>query len=445
MKRLRVPILGLILSAAAMSCVTTSPWQTVRTEQRPTGIERTVIQDISSKKIKERSFNISEPYIENEIYKNKITESLDEATYTLQSEDIKKEVQKIAIEERYSKGKGFIPLLFTLGGGIAGITVERVTTPKEKNVSLTGALIGMGIGGLVSLAVPPQIRKTETRENNIGKEEIYDGGKNEEKFSGRKFVYSDKPAHKVKFGILGNSQVYSADYDGVISWQVRLNEAVTREGLERKLYDIPIVQQIKSETRKVLREKLLDAISKDIREITIDTREKPANDLEQIKNCSKKFNLNYFELEDGAVYKIVSQFVNEEINPSIKSLKFKVKDDLTHVPIENSNFEFATKVPSKSELAGRYFTGELMDYAKRVIKDYLIGSSIAENCPGEVEFRVYSPSNLSLEVTNPDYNFVSGEITIKGDANKTIYMIDKGSKVRIAPQEESVGRIEDSP
>jgi hypothetical protein len=139
----------------------------------------------------------------------------------------------------------------------------------------------------------------------------------------------------------------------------------------------------------------------------------------------------------------VEQFVDEEINSHVKSLTFVVKDDISHIPIKHSNFDFKLNAPRKEDLVGEYFTQNLKDYAEECVVDYLEGDTIIENCPERVLFKIYAPSRVQIEVTNPNYNFVSGMIDVKDqNLEKKVYMIDKGSKIRVQDAGDERGRIE---
>ena len=162
-----------------------------------------------------------------------------------------------------------------------------------------------------------------------------------------------------------------------------------------------------------------------------------------VKNSSRTFNLEGSQVTDGAIYGMVRQFVNEEINSHIKSLTFIVKDNVTHVPINGSNFEFRLNAPQKDDLAGKYFTQELKKYAKKYIRDYLEGNTMIGGVPNIASYNIYSPSRIQVEVTNPDYNFVFGVIDIKDkDVEKKVYMKDKGRKIRVQDADNERGRIE---
>ena len=120
-----------------------------------------------------------------------------------------------------------------------------------------------------------------------------------------------------------------------------------------------------------------------------------------------------------------------------------VKDNVSHVPIDGSNFEFELTAPRKDDLAGRYFTRELKEYAQRYIRNYLEGNTMIGDCPSRVFFDIYAPSMIHVEVTNPDYNFVSGVIVMYDeDLEKKVYMVDKGSKIRVQDADDERGRIE---
>lgn len=395
-KKLKPLAAGLMLSAASLGvfggCATTTPWERVRTDSRETGIEQTVTRDVGNQTIKRRGFEISDNYIEDEVYKTQITESLKNIVCSIEGKRTVKTYDEIVIEERKN---GLFPA------------------------------------------------KKERRENKIGTREKY----SEEKFFAdlvrEEQIYSNQPGKEVKFGVAGKDALHQTDAGGVISWGISKPYVfVSREGLEKRLEELPLVKEIKPETRERLRERLLEAISSYSEQVTIETRESPAGDLEVIKNATKTLNFDYYTLREEDVYNVVRQFVDEEINPSIKTLKFNVREDLTHVPISGSNFEFTADSPSKADLLDKYFEGTLKIRAENFILDYLHGSPLLKNCSEKFELPVYSPSNIFLEVTHPEYNFVDGEIGIDGDMEKTVYMIDKGSKVRLQNAEESIGRIE---
>jgi hypothetical protein len=466
MKKLRTPVLALMLSAASMGifngCATMGPWQEIRREERPTGVERTVTRNIGTKDIDTKTFEISDVYIEDDVYKTKITESLKRETYSLEEKVRVKKFNEIAIEQRKDEGAGVaagvaLGILFGVGGAIGGGVLGKKIDEginEELGINEEGdsflpvllwSILG-GAGGLsLGIKLGESVNQTERRERNIGIKEESSREDVTETFLGQNLVYENIPA-SVKFGIVGKSPTYQI-WDGIISWtNTNPNLFTSRERLESKLDELPLVQEIKPETRELLRERLLESISEASETITIETREESSNPNLIIENCTKKLKFDYYQLKDEAIYNIVRQFVDEEINSSIKTLNFVVRDDLTHVLIRGSNFEFETDAPSKSELAEKYFTGRLKNYAENCILDYLNGSGIIKNLPEKVEFKVYSPSNIFLEVTHPEYNFVSGEIAIEKDRDtkRTIYMVDKGSKIRLQNSKESIGRIEEN-
>jgi hypothetical protein len=65
------------------------------------------------------------------------------------------------------------------------------------------------------------------------------------------------------------------------------------------------------------------------------------------------------------------------------------------------------------------------------------------NVGSSSSFEVYNPSRMHVEFTNPDYRFVEGDIFVnKVGMKKTVYMADKGSKVRIEESKDGNGKIE---
>ena len=177
--------------------------------------------------------------------------------------------------------------------------------------------------------------------------------------------------------------------------------------------------------------------------LKVETKEKPLTNREEIINDSKLFEVRGYHLSDDTIYSAVKNFVDKEINSSIRNLEFSVKDAITYFPIDGTNFEIQTESPSKSNLAERYFKDKLKTYAERLIIDYLQGNVVIRNCPSELNFKVYTPSKINLTVVHPDYNFVKGEISAeKGDLKKVVYMLDKGQKIRIESAGDEKGRIE---
>ncbi len=439
----------LMLTAATLpvlnGCITTSttPWETVKTETRDTGREREITEKGESKKMRERSFVISDAYIEDNKYKTKITESLKELTYDTEKKRSVKVLEEIATEQRKMQDGLSVPVFSVIGGGAIGTLIERLFTPKNKDITATGPLAGAIALGLISLLFPPVTIKTETRTNKAGTREGYSALTIEaEKFAGEKWLYRNKASGSIRFGRKGDSNTYRIG-DGTLTWINEPNKAITREELEGKLYDIPLIQEILPETREIIRQRLVDAIEENREELEIETREPNLIPTEKVINASKVLWLRNYQITNEEIYGIVQKFVDEEINSRIKTLSISVREELSHTPIENFNFEFATNAPSKYEVAGKYFTGSLRTLvAERNISDYLTGRNILKNCTEITALPVYPSSRISVEVTNPYYNFALREFDVRGNMQEVIDMIDRGNKIRIEGEEGRTGRIE---
>ena len=454
-----------LLSAAVLSAGCATPWQTVREEHRPTGIERTVIINETPKNIEEIEFKISEPYMEDGEHEIQVDESLVEVNSQVRTIGTEKGFRKFLIEER--KVPPFPPM--TLAGGMLGFTGGLVpgllTEDDEKDnlfpiddsgdiLSIIGGIVGLVGGIYLGYKVDESLFTTETR--RITTNEITQKlapSRTTERVPGDKVViYQDKPASdiSVKFTGEGRDKMYVTDSEGELNLSHFLDSLnpsyffgnYTNIELEDRIEKIPLIRQIKPNTLETLMGDLIRAVSpKDVR-LTVSTEEESSEEY-AIKNDSRTFNIEGSQITDESIYGIVRQFVDEEINSHIKSLTFVVKDNISHIPIDGSNFEFKLNAPRKEDLAGEYFIQELKDYAQRHIKDYLEGNAIIERVPNLVSFDIYSPSKIQLEVTNPNYNFVLGVIDLDDkDVEKNVYMVDKGSKIRVQGADDERGRIE---
>ncbi len=451
--KLRPLAMGAMLSAATLGifsgCAT--QWQSVRTDLVPTGTQRTVTRDAGEQTIKQKTFDISDVYLENEGYKTRITESLTDLVYHIEGKKKAETFNKVTLEKREIGGEAAmgITILTTIGGAVGGAAFTKSALESRGQHYVAIDILGGVGGGLIGLlggaGLGNLVIKTEKRQTNTGKVEQFSAEDLTATFLRQNIISQNvPPSKKINFGVVGKEQLYETDYNGLINWR-NTNPLLftSREGLEKRLDELPLVQDINPETRERLREKLVQAILPYREDFIIETREKPASDSELVKNCTKALKFDYYVLRDDAIYAIAKQFVNEEINPSIKTLNFFVRDKLTHVQINGTNFEFTTDAPSKSELAGKYFSGKLKDYAERVILDYLYGSAVIPNCLSKQGFSVYYPSSMFVEITHPQYNYVSGEVDVGEYLTKSVpvEMVDLGTKVRVENSEESLGKI----
>jgi hypothetical protein len=435
----------MMLTAAAGTalngCITTNTtqWETARTETRR-GAVREVTESLGSRIARERTFEISDAYFDEEkqAYKTRITESLKEFSYDGKLKRNLRILEDIAVEQRKTEDGATVPLILALlgfgGGSVAGTFISPKN--RELNIILT-ALAGAGVFGLVGLLFPPVTIGAETRAIKTGTREEYEGtGREEETLAEEKWLYRDKASESIRFGRKGDSNTYRIR-DGTLAYITEPNKAITKEKLEEKLYDIPLLQEILPDTRERLRQEFVNAIEEDTDELEIETREPQLVGWEKVKNTSKVLRLVNYKLTNEAIYGILGKFIDKEVNSQIKTLNISVRDYLSHAPVENFSFEVMTDAPTKSKIAERYVTGSLIDFATDRIPDYFAGKKTLKNCTDTVSLKVFPSSRISFEVTNPKYNFAEGNIDVRGDMKEVVDMVEKGSKVRIQAEEDA--------
>lgn len=435
-KRLIAP---LMLSATLISnlngCMTVSPWQIDRIVST-TGQTQISNREIGTKIKKEKEFKISDFYLVGNEYQAKVTESLKETDYNLYEQTrttkvydrvFERQVTEISYEPLMIGGLGLLGLI---GGGV-------MSNGDQPLFILLGLSLGMGVGG--SLKMSPAVT-VKTREKGTRERIEFSGDGRIEAPLTTRLIYSENNPGEIAIGFK-NDKTFFTDISGKIILLESENVYFTKERLAERLKDFPLMQQIKPNIKSKLEGKILKATTPKIINPTIETRESSFDSDLTIINDSKYLQVEIYKIESDLIYSVVGQFVDEEINAKIKPVKFKVEDRLTHFPIRNSHFRFNSSAPSKSELAGEYFTGELKEFAKSIVNDYLIGESFNE-CNEALIMQIYCPSKINLEVVHFDYNFVQGEFEVKTNRDKKVYMIDKGQKVRLATEKESLGGIE---
>ncbi len=338
--------------------------------------------------------------------------------------------------KRETKGYG-LNVFLALAGLLAGIGVGK------NNPGLALLLLAAGVTG--GFLTPPIPVSSETEIKQMEESSQTVSSNIETKNLGFYVKYTDKPAANVRYGIKGRDTSLTDAYGNIRFRLSDPDESYTKKGLEKAVYQSPLVQQI----QPAIREQFIKEILKDTdvtEEVEIETREIPANRNETVINISQKMALHYYEVKRDVVYSLVKAFVEENINSSIGELKLTNKDQVTRMPINKYNLEFNSQAPEKSKLVEPYFSGELQQYAEELIPDYLTGEGELNDLNSKNTFKVYFPSKIVIQLTHKDYYFLQGMLNLeptllKKEAEVIAYMSDKGTKITIGPQSESLGEI----
>lgn len=277
---------------------------------------------------------------------------------------------------------------------------------------------------------------------------------------GEKIIYENEPAKNVSVTVKSPSSIilrshYVTNDGGLLRIPLfvgQKNRALSRQTLENQLDEIDLVKQIRPNVRRAIMSGLIDDIMVVYYGIEFMTSESPEgldfNDKVEVKieNDFQNIIVKGFELSDSVIYDAVKQFVDEEINPRIKSVNFTVKDFDSHIRVRGANYVLDVNSPTKLELANRYFIGDLRRVAARAVGDYINGSIEIERAPVTQSFSLYlptSPTVVSVEVTHKDYTFFKGRVPInRSNTNKIIYMSEKGKKIRVKVVDDDTSRVE---
>lgn len=441
------------LATALAGCTTYGNWEKTYSEWEPTGTQKREVIDTRKESDLSRKLSIGNL---GENHNFKIEEIQKQDNSQIDTYGIRKELQEVASEQRkistYPRG-----ILTGAGSGLGfGIFLNSIATVELTNEEKIGiGLLSTGVFSALGLFFDVLHDKTEKRNSYTGvtrleNNAIRDG--NERSSLGMQVLYDgaaknssvilslDKFSKKTRTN--GNGELsLSAFLQSAGPNYFFADEIPSSSELEKIARSSSLVQQIKKPTLDILLNEIVKNVFNEQIKLTVTTDEiaKPG---EKIENDSKSFAVNYYEISNDAVYGIVKSFVDKEINSYIKNLTFDVKDITTRVPINGANFRMNSNAPSPIELAGKYFTDNLMEYARKQIKDYLFGETLYQGNPSRVIFPIYVPSNISYEVTHPDYKYVIDSFSVNGDRKGVVYMIDKGSKIRVESESNATGMTE---
>lgn len=401
---------------------------------------RTITRDIGLKKVENMKFDFSDPFLEGKDYKVRVEKSLNETRYHLTGKREEATLEECLWETKKDADVSMI-VLSSLAMGAIGASIAE----DPAGGFLVGAVLGIGGG---SMYTPEKCENRETR-TGIRKVELSEE-RIERKLLGEKQIYRKMPARNTTVWVTRQGpygfRSYPTNESGVLnisSFSQSFSLFGSERELKERLNEIPLLQQVNPIAFGHIKSLILGEAYKASAEFYLETREN-SSETEKVENASKKVQIPGFGIPEDAIYRAVSDFVNKKINSSIASVRIKIRDSGTLIGIRNANIRLApVGAPSRSELAGEYFTGNLREYAEGNITDYLTASREMQNCNPEESFVLYLPAEVELEVTHPGYNFVRGKIKInKKDTERTVYMVDRGSKVRIDMTPEGQGRIE---
>lgn len=454
----KVLLLSAAVSTIPLGCAMQSA---IRIDSYPVGNSQRVIDSTEEEKTGEKKFDIQTPYL-NGSYKLPIRNSLNEEHFNIDHPSEIRLNRRTEVKETIYRRNPALELLAAGALGTTGLIIGAVKDSLELGLIFGGGGASLGLAGGYIIgelldAMSP-LKKEEKRD--LGIETIKESLPRERNFSHNVLVYNNKPAVSTLTEISGDGRTINirTDTNGEINLSDLIESAnpnyffrsmyfsaqrdYSRNELEKKIARIPLIQQIQPRTLDNLMNDFLRGISRKDIAINAATKELSSNPKEKVINDAKAFMMNGYELTNEYILVVVKNFVDEEINSRMKTLSFNIRDITTHVPITGSNFSTLVDVPTKNELLSRYFIGDLVEYTKKLVPDYLVGEQSFGGLDDKVDFIVYSPANVVLEVTHPNYKYVTGEIYVDKPIRKIVSMVDKGDKLRVEGETNAAGKIE---
>lgn len=438
---------ALLLSAALAATGCSTGWQAVREDWTPIKTTPDVLISEKAGSEKIREFDIQAENFKGN-YFAKIGEKVGKEIFSEDSFGDNVQYKKMIYEEN----KTATPI-FTSFGAAGGMLLGTMLLKNDylDDEEKATNFIGLGLLGLVvgfgldqfSAEVNPKNRTRETGELKTELKNL-----RTERITLNKSI-EEFPASEIKV------QLDGANYITDLNGRVNLSDIVesrspnyfcresnfSGKGMENRIKSIPLVREIKPQTLEGLMSNLISEIDPIEVNIIAETKE-TARYNESVKNDAKRITLSGLELSNEDVYKVVKKFVDANINSKIVQVRFDVKDLVSRTPISNSILSYDIEGARREDLAGKYFSGTLQDYAEECINDYLEYDG-QFRVDSSITLPLYNPSRMHVEFTNPDYRFVEGDVFVnKAGMKKTVYMADKGSKVRIEESKDGNGKIE---
>lgn len=460
--------LSAALSLPFYGCTSVGEWYDVSKSYQPTGISSSTNRFNRNETTKEKTFHIAKPSLYDNIMHISVKESLKQVNSQLYDIGTESRYKEIVTQQRKTEdstpniffGTGIgIPLMGLSAIGIA-ISKNRPEEEMSNDERMGNGLIGIGsvLTGLFGLWILYQgffskpVTTIESREINNGRDITKITNRETKRITlGETQIYNDQPAKNIKLIISHNSKTgyiktnnqgfTNLNLKGTLNYfgisDLNLSETSLENSLERNT----LFNQIRPKAREAIKQNLEFMISETDLNFRIETNEQSTS-AEKINNDSRTFVIPTYSIPNDTIYRAVKQFVKEKINTRIKDVTFYVKDELTHIPLNDSTFTLNSDAPSKFSLADRYFTQSLKIYAEQNILNYVRGYKKRHTSQNSISFKIYTPSRLSVEVTHPNYDFVSDKLFITNDTPKTVYMVEQGSKIRVQSANREQGRIQ---
>ncbi|HTY43678.1 MAG TPA: hypothetical protein VMC80_00335 [Patescibacteria group bacterium] len=447
-----------VLTAAILSaigCTTVGDWEKTSSSWEQTGNQNKIETKKGTETENKRVFDISDL---TENYSVNVSNSLWQTNYQINEISNVPELRELENQSRETitrSGDTFLGsgIIFTLIGFLAGDYAGSGFKSFEMNSQeqSVGGIIGGAVGFLSGMFLAYKIGnkdvQTETQQVTTGVTKYGDPviAGTERVLSDEGWGYQKRPAANTnvvlsldRFTKRTKTNSEGSVNLGTFMQSMGINyffpDKVPSEGeLEEIVKEFPLSQQIKKSTLDVLMGELVKDIYHNATQLNVATDEKPSQG-EGVENASKSFTVDYYGLSSDDIYRAVQGFVERQINSYIKTVTIDVKNRASRVPINGENFDITSDAPSPMELAGKYFTDNLMEFARKQIRDYIYGECLEQNLPARVTLSVYTPSKISYEVTHPDYEYVTDSVSVSGDKKGIVYMEDLGSKIRVETQ-----------
>ncbi len=436
-------------------CSTTGSWESVKTDWKYVNSEKEDERLVNRECLRFLEHNIGE-ISNNEI---PIKKSLEEKVYYTKEETTRKNFEEIAVQERETSYGLSTGIVGGLGGALLGALLLSPVEGSESS-DIEPGTIGSFLGALGGFRLGWEIGSnsgtTETRKVNTGKKAFKFDEDQEKILYSWKSIYENKPSENldVTLSARGNKWDLKTNNYGKIPLSdiskklESLNptyffDISSKQDFFDHIDKIPYLREMRPETKDEFKETMFQShrrFPETKIPFSLSTEGEVIN--VEVKNDKRNFTCLGRYLSDNLTMNFIKDLIDERVNSKINTLELAVKDSESHVNIDGSRIEIKSDAPSKSELAGQYFRGDLKNFAIDQIDDYLRGretftyNSIEETLP----FRVYR-SGIELKIVHPDYNFVEGKFEVRKDTKKTAYMVEKGKKIRVEESEESKGII----